>query len=278
MRFTKVHGLGNDFVMLDDRGGAISSSHDVSALAVRLCHRQAGIGGDGIILVCDSDSCDIRMRIINNDGSEAEMCGNGIRCFAKYVYERGIVTKPELTVETLAGVIRPKLIFEGGKITGIKVDMGVPSFERAAIPMLGEGECMPGELTIDGKKLEICSMLMGVPHTMVFVEDATDCDMLRVGALVQNDPVFPRKTNVNFVQVIDDRTLRVRTYERGCGPTLTCGTGSSATAVATFLTGRTGREVDIQLELGTLHIEYNENGRVYMTGPAELVFSGEYSI
>lgn len=271
MQFTKVHGLGNDFIVLDGRG----EDRDYIVLAKKLCNRQTGIGADGLLIILPSDKADIRMRIVNSDGSEAEMCGNGIRCFAKYVYERGIVPKTEFGVETLAGVMRPKIVLKDGKVNGVTVDMGEPYLECAEIPVVGEGRCVGRELTVQGKTLEYTTVLVGVPHTTIYVDDPTDKQWMALGWDIEHASVFPRRTNVNFAHVVNDHTVIVRTFERGCGPTLACGTGACSVAVASFLNGFTGRSVDIQIELGTLHIDWAEDNHVYMTGPAELVYDGE---
>lgn len=272
MKFTKMHGLGNDFLVIDARG---MHGADFNALAPQLCDRHTGVGGDGLLLVQNSDTADVRMRIVNSDGSEAEMCGNGIRCFAKYVYEQGVVKKTAFSVETLAGVMRPALLIEDGAVTGVRVDMGRPFLNCEEIPVEGTGRCIDRELTVNGQTLHFTSVLVGVPHTMIFVDDLTKADIAGLGSAVERAPVFPRRTNVNFVEVVDDHTVRSRTWERGCGRTLACGTGACSTAVACALTGRTGRSVDVQIELGTLHIDWAANDHVYMTGPAEVAFTGE---
>lgn len=271
MHFTKVHGLGNDFILLDGR----TETRDYNAIAPRLCHRQTGIGADGLLIVLPSDKAEIRMRIVNSDGSEAEMCGNGIRCFAKYVYEQGIVPSAEFGVETLAGVMRPKIVLKNGAVSGVTVDMGEPYLECAEIPVLGEGRCIDRELTVRGETLRYTTVLVGVPHTVIFVDDPTDPKWMERGWEIEHASVFPRRTNVNFTHVVNDHTAVVRTFERGCGPTLACGTGACSAAVASFLNGKTGRSVDIQIELGMLHIDWAEDNHVYMTGPAEIVFTGE---
>ena len=274
MQFTKVHGLGNDFIILDGR----TVSHDYPALAKRLCHRQTGIGADGLLIIEDSDSADIRMRIVNEDGSEAEMCGNGIRCFAKYVYEQKIVDQTEFAVETLAGIMRPKLVMQGGEVTAVTVDMGEPYLECAEIPVVGEGRCIDREMRVQGETLRYTTVLVGVPHTLIYVDDPTNKKWMNMGWDIEHASVFPRRSNVNFARVLDEHTLEMRTFERGCGPTLACGTGACAAAVASYLNGKTERSVDVQIELGTLHIDWAEDNHVYMTGPAEIVYSGEIQI
>ena len=274
MRFTKVHGLGNDFIILDGR----TESRDYAALAPKLCHRQTGIGADGLLIIENSAKADIRMRIINEDGSEAEMCGNGIRCFAKYVYREGIVPRTEFGVETLAGIMRPKLVIADGEVAGVTVDMGEPFLECAEIPVVGEGRCIDRELTVQGVTLRYTTVLVGVPHTLIYVDDPTDTKWMNMGWDIEHASVFPKRTNVNFAKVVDEHTLMMRTFERGCGPTLACGTGACSAAVASYLNGKTERSVDVNIELGTLHIDWAEDNHVYMTGPAEIVFTGEIKL
>ena len=274
MQFTKVHGLGNDFIIIDGR----KDTRDYAALAKKLCHRQTGIGADGLLIVENSERAEIRMRIVNEDGSEAEMCGNGIRCFAKYVFREDIVPKTEFGVETLAGIMRPKLVLQDGVVTGVTVDMGEPVLECEAIPVAGNGRCIDREMTIQGETLRYTTVLVGVPHTLIYVDDPTDKKWMNMGWDIEHASVFPKRSNVNFAKVVDERTLVMRTFERGCGPTLACGTGACSVAVASYLNGKTERSVDINIELGTLHIDWAEDNHVYMTGPAEIVFTGEISI
>lgn len=274
MDFVKMHGLGNDFVFIEDKTG---QDKDYTALARAMCNRHTGIGADGLIVIVDSRVADVRMRIINSDGSEAEMCGNGIRCFAKYVYDSGIIEKKQFTVETPAGIMEPEItVGADNKAELITINMGRPSFNRSEIPMEGaEGRVLNEDLCVDGENWKITSLLMGVPHTVTYVDDVDTVDIEKIGPLFEKHEAFPKHTNINFAQQMDDRTVKVRTWERGAGATLACGTGSCSVAVASFLNGRTGREVDIQLPLGTLHIEYREeDGNVYMTGPAAVSFTG----
>lgn len=276
MLFSKMHGLGNDFIVIDARG---KEDIDYNSLAKRMCHRHIGVGADGILLVLDSKLADIRMRIINSDGSEAEMCGNGIRCFSKYVFERGIVKKDKFKVETLAGIIEPELILnEYGLVEKVKVNMGKPSFKRKDIPMQGdpESDAINTSIEVDGKEYKITSLLMGVPHTVLFVDDVEKVDIYTLGPKIEKHEVFPRKTNVNFVQVIDKNNIKVRTWERGAGATYACGTGSCASVIASNLNGFTERKANVHLYFGTLEIEWQDDGIVFMTGPAEEVFVGEY--
>ena len=276
MDFVKMHGLGNDFVFIEDKTG---QDKDYTALARAMCNRHTGIGADGLIVIVDSRVADVRMRIINSDGSEAEMCGNGIRCFAKYVYDSGIIEKKRFTVETPAGIMEPEItVGADNKAKLITINMGRPSFNRSEIPMEGaDGRVLNEDLCVDGENWKITSLLMGVPHTVTYVDDVDTVDIEKIGPLFEKHEAFPKHTNINFAQQMDDRTVKVRTWERGAGATLACGTGSCSVAVASFLNGRTGREVDIQLPLGTLHIEYREeDGNVYMTGPAAVSFTGTW--
>lgn len=276
MDFVKMHGLGNDFVFIEDKTG---QDKDYTALARAMCNRHTGIGADGLIVIVDSRVADVRMRIINSDGSEAEMCGNGIRCFAKYVYDNGIIEKKRFTVETPAGIMEPEItVGADNKAELITINMGRPSFNRSEIPMEGaDGRVLNEDLCVNGANWKITSLLMGVPHTVTYVDDVDTVDIEKIGPLFEKHEAFPKHTNINFAQQMDDRTVKVRTWERGAGATLACGTGSCSVAVASFLNGRTGREVDIQLSLGTLHIEYREeDGNVYMTGPAAVSFTGTW--
>lgn len=276
MDFVKMHGLGNDFVFIEDKTG---QDKDYTVLARAMCNRHTGIGADGLIVIVDSRVADVRMRIINSDGSEAEMCGNGIRCFAKYVYDSGIIEKKQFTVETPAGIMEPEItVGADNKAELITINMGRPSFNRSEIPMEGtNGRVLNEDLCVDSENWKITSLLMGVPHTVTYVDDVDSVDIEKIGPLFEKHEAFPKHTNINFAQQMDDRTVKVRTWERGAGATLACGTGSCSVAVASFLNGRTGREVDIQLPLGTLHIEYREeDGNVYMTGPAAVSFTGTW--
>lgn len=273
MKITKMHGLGNDFIVFFDEG---TIELDVTDMAQRLCDRHTGIGADGLVIVMPSEVADVRMRIINSDGSEAEMCGNGIRCFAKYAYDRKIITKDIFTVETLAGIMTPEIIAEDGVAKLVKVNMGKPTFTASAIPMAVEAEkVIDYTIDVDGTSYVVSSVLLGVPHTEVFVDDVKTVPLTVLGPKIEKHPLFPKGTNVNFVQVVNENTVKVRTWERGAGATLACGTGSCSSAVMAHEKGLTGRSVDVELYLGTLHIDYDEDGTVYMTGPAEEVFSLE---
>lgn len=269
MTFTKMHGLGNDFLVFEDDG----QNRDWPKLAINLCRRRLSVGADGILVVLPSESADVRMRIFNADGSEAEMCGNGIRCFAKYVYERGIAPKLQMTVETLAGVMVPRLKLAEGKVTEVTVDMGIPYFERARIPMTGEGSAFDVPITAAGQAVIVSALLMGVPHAVMQVQNIDALDAAELGPAIETHPLFPKKTNVNFAEVIDREHIRVLTWERGAGLTLACGTGSCASVVALHQKGIVGRCVYVQLAAGQLFIEVLEDGRVMMTGPAQDVYT-----
>ena len=275
MEFMKVHGLGNDFILLEQ---AAYEGRDLAKLAIRLCDRHTGIGADGLLLVAapgrkDADIC---MRIINQDGSEAEMCGNGIRCFARYVFEQGLVSGTEFRVETKAGVMVPHITVEAGRVKAVKIDMGKPALERQAVPMEGPaGQVVSEKLVLeDGSSYAITSMFMGVPHTMVFVDSLCDALVSSVGRRIEKNPVFPQGTNVNFVVLHSRSEIEVRTWERGAGATLACGTGCCASAVAACLNGYTDRDVTVQVQLGSLQIQYAADETVWMSGPAEIVYRG----
>lgn len=274
MYFYKMHGLGNDFVLTRDLDGTIAASPE---RARRICNRHTGIGADGWMLVRRSACCDVQMYLYNSDGSVAEMCGNGLRCLAKFVYDQKIVEKDTFTVETLAGVMKVQLTVENGKAVLVTANLGKASLERAAIPMVGEGICRLETVVSQGREFTISACLMGVPHVVVFGRDFTDEDVLRYGPGLETDPMFPRKANINFANILDDHTVELRTWERGCGRTLACGTGSSATAVLCHQAGFTGADVEICLQEGNLRIRDTEDG-VIMTGPAAYSFEGETAL
>ncbi len=276
MLFTKMHGLGNDFIVID---APDAQKYGYPSLAQRLCDRHTGIGADGLIVVVPSAQCDLRMRIFNQDGSEAEMCGNGIRCFAKYAYERGRVERERFTVETLAGVVEPEIMLERGEVLGVRVKMGKPGLQRGDVPMQGPaGRVINEQFTISAGKFRISALSMGVPHAVVFVDSLEAAHPELIGPQIERHPSFPQRTNVTFARVIDSRNLEMRTWERGAGLTLACGTGACAAAVAGFLNGLTGRRVTARLKLGELNIEYEKDETVYMTGPAKESFVGEIAL
>ncbi|WP_298461406.1 diaminopimelate epimerase [uncultured Mitsuokella sp.] len=275
MKFSKWQGCGNDFVLINCLQDKVA---DYAAFAQEVCDRHYGVGADGILVVEPSVKADFRMRIFNTDGSEAEMCGNGIRCFARYLYDSHLTDKKEFTVETGAGVLVPRLIFEGDTVSGVRVDMGEPILEGDEIPVKGFGRrhVVNEKLTVEGKDYAMTCVSMGNPHCVIYVDDAEGFPIHELGSSFEHHPAFPRKTNTEFVEVKDRGHVRMRVWERGAAVTLACGTGSCATAVAGVLTGRTDRSVEVQLDGGTLHVEWDEaSNHVFMTGPAELVFTGE---
>ena len=273
--FTKWQGCGNDFVLVNGFSERLDEE-DLGALAQRICDRHYGIGADGLILVLPSKAADFRMRILNADGSEAEMCGNGIRCFAGVVHDEGLSDKEEFTVETGAGILVPRLQLADGKLQGVRVDMGEPTLAGDRIPVLGFGAAHVVEQPIEagGEKISMTCVSMGNPHCVIFVEDAEAVPIERIGPLLERHEAFPKKTNVEFAAVLDASHIRMRVWERGAAVTLACGTGSCATLVAAALTGRTERAAEVQLDGGRLQIEWAEDNHVYMTGPAEKVFAG----
>jgi len=275
MEFIKMHGLGNDFVFLDHF--SVAADKDYPKLAKKLCHRQFGIGGDGLVVILPSQVADARMRIINSDGSEPEMCGNGIRCFAKYVYDQGIVIHNPMRVETLAGVLTIHLNIKEAQVQGVRVDMGEPILRADLIPALGQGEPVVGEtLEVLGETFQYTAVSMGNPHCVIFVEDFATLDFERLGPAVEKHSLFPRKTNVEFIEVNSPQDLTMKVWERGAGPTLACGTGACASAVAAVLNHKTERAVTVHLPGGDLFIEWGLDNHVYMTGPATYVFKGEW--
>ena len=278
MEIIKMHGLGNDFVFLDLFHKQTIAERPEGAypeLARKLCHRQFGVGGDGLIVVLPSEGADARMRIFNLDGSEPEMCGNGIRCFARYIFDKGYIKKKSIRVETLAGILTLQLNIDGDKVSGVCVDMGEPILKPNLIPVLAEGEPVIGtKLEVEGQEFKFTAVSMGNPHCVIFVDDYKKLDFERLGPAIEKHPLFPRKTNVEFIRVNSRTELTMKVWERGAGPTLACGTGACASAVATVLNGKTERKVTVHLPGGDLLIEWGEDNRVYMTGPATYVFKG----
>lgn len=267
-----MHGLGNDFIIIDNRGGAINGAK-AKDLARRLCDRRLSVGADGLLLLSGSAVADAKMCIFNADGSEAEMCGNGIRCFVKYCYENGIVNKKEVTVETLAGVKKVWLVLENNEVKAVKVDMGAPSWERSEIPMRGQGICIEEDLWVGKHNFRVTCLSMGNPHCVIFEDNSDEVPVDQWGPLIENHESFPKRTNIEFTQVINRNELKVRVWERGCGETLACGTGACAAAVAANRLGKIGSKVKVRLEGGELQIDIEE--QVFMTGPAEKIFEGK---
>lgn len=280
MKFTKMQGLGNDFVILDCINDKLKfTEKEIEELSIKMCDRHFGIGADGILLVLPSGKADIRMRIINSDGSEAEMCGNGIRCFARFVYEKGIVKKDTMTIDTLAGIMVPKILTDAeGHVTNVEVDMGEPVLERQDIPMVGEGRAVSEPIQIEDREFKVTAVSMGNPHCVIFMDDLKDFQIEYWGPRIEKSKYFPRKTNVEFVQVVNDSEVIMRVWERGAAVTLACGTGSCATATACVLNKKTGRDILLHLDGGDLRVRWDEaSNHLFMTGPAEESFVGTYN-
>lgn len=274
--FTKMHGTGNDYIYIN---AMKKMPKKPESLAVQMSDRHYGVGSDGLILVLPSDEADFRMSMFNPDGSEAEMCGNGIRCFVKYVFDKGLTKKKEISVETLAGIKHLKLQVRNNKVTSVLVDMGEPVLQRERIPMLGEpGMVIREQLPLeDGTRFSITSVSMGNPHVVIFVEDIVNFPVAKYGPLIENNDLFPRRTNVEFVQIINEKEVIQRTWERGTGETLSCGTGASAVTVACILTKKTERKLKVHLSGGDLDLEWKEkDNHVYLKGPAVEVFEGHW--
>ncbi len=274
IKFTKMHGLGNDYVYIDAINQKIENE---SSLAKFVSNRHFGIGSDGLILICKSEVADFKMRMFNSDGSEAEMCGNGIRCVGKFVYDKGLTNKTTVKIETLAGIKTLILNIKDGKVETARVDMGEPILEAEKIPVISTEKPVKNlELEAENKKFKFTCVSMGNPHAITIVENTKEFDVEKYGKVLEIDKAFPKKANIEFAQIIDRQNINMRVWERGAGETLACGTGACATAVACNLNGLTDRKVNIELLGGTLNIEWNEiDNHVYMTGPAVTVFDGE---
>ena len=278
MKFSKMHGLGNDYIFINCTKG-YEKIENPEELSRKLSNPHFGIGGDGIILICDSNIADFKMRIFNKDGSESEICGNGIRCVGKYVYDFGLTKKEEITIETLAGTKNLKLNIDKGKVTSVKVDMGEPILEPNKIPIICDNDKNKVELNLFCDIFIFNCVSMGNPHAITLINDIEKFDVVKYGKIVESDKHFPNKTNVEFVQVLDKNTIKMKVYERGSGETLACGSGACASVVSCVINGLTERNVRVNLLGGYLNIEYNENNNhVYMTGPAVLVFNGEINL
>ncbi|GIO30640.1 MULTISPECIES: diaminopimelate epimerase [Paenibacillus] len=274
MEFTKMHGLGNDFIVIY---GEQALPGNAAELAVKWCDRYFGIGADGLVYILPSERADYRMRIINSDGSEAEQCGNAIRCVAKYVYDHGYVKREEITIETLgAGVQKIAIQAENGKAALMTVDMGEPVLSGLRIPTtIDAAQVVDVPLEADGETFRFTAVSMGNPHCVIYVDDAVHFDLHAWGPKLEAHPLFPKKVNVEFATVLDRKTIDMRVWERGAGPTLACGTGACATLVSSVLNGKTDREAEVRLKGGSLFIKWNEaDNRIYMTGPAAFVFAG----
>ena len=274
MNFTKMHGIGNDYVYIETFTQPVPV--DPAGLAVRVSDRHFGIGSDGLILIMPSERADARMRMFNADGSEGEMCGNGVRCVAKYLYDHGLARKEKVAVETGRGVLSLALEVEGGKVSRVRVDMGAPILRAAEIPTLLPGDPpLDAPLRIDGRTLEATAVSMGNPHAVIYVDDVQAFPLESLGPTLEHHPSFPRRVNVHIVELTSRAKVRMRTWERGSGITLACGTGACAVCVAGVLTGRTERRILAHLPGGDLQLDWPASpGSVFMTGPATEVFSG----
>lgn len=276
MRFTKMHGIGNDYVYVDCFRETVSG--DVAELARAIADRHCGVGGDGLILICPSERADARMRMFNADGSESEMCGNGIRCVAKYVYDHAIARQPTLRIETGRGVLTLDLSFVEGKVDRVRVNMGAPILDGPKIPTTLPGNpVVNAPLEVAGRQLQVTCVSMGNPHCITYVEQLDDEWVHVVGRAIESDRHFPQRVNAEMIEVISPREVNMRVWERGSGETQACGTGACAVCVAGVLTGRTERKLLAHLPGGELELEWGADNHVYMTGPAVEVFSGDWS-
>ena len=275
MRFTKMQGLGNDYVYVNCFEEKVARP---SETAVRVSDRHFGIGADGLILIKPSEKADFEMEMYNADGSRGEMCGNGIRCVAKYVYDYGLTDQTHISIETLGGIKYLDLIVEEGRVRLVKVDMGSPVLEAEQIPIIGLGNRVLDEpIRVDDMEYRITGVSMGNPHGVVFLKDVKNLEIEKIGPLFEHQECFPNRVNTEFAHVLDRQTAEMRVWERGSGETLACGTGACAVAVACVLNGYTEEEVTVKLLGGELQIRWDrEKDRVYMTGPAEVVFDGEW--
>ena len=277
MKFTKMHGIGNDYVYVNCFKEEVP---DPSQTAIKVSDRHFGIGSDGLILIKPSDVADGKMEMYNADGSQGAMCGNGIRCVAKYMYDYGLTDKTSISVETKSGIKYLDLTVENGKVSTVKVNMGAPILKATDIPVLCDTEQMVDQpVTVDGKEWKITCVSMGNPHAITYIEDVKNLDIEKIGPKFENHPIFPDRVNTEFVKVIDRKTVEMRVWERGSGETLACGTGACATAVACILNGLTEDEVTVKLLGGDLTIFWDrKENLVYMTGSATTVFDGEIEL
>lgn len=276
LEFIKMHGLGNDYVYMNAINQNIKNRNE---LAKKVSDRHYGIGSDGLILICESNVADFRMQMFNSDGTEAEMCGNGIRCVGKYVYDNGFTNKNNLTIETLAGIKKLKLITKDKKVEKVKVDMGEPIFEPEKIPVISKENPVKGlNLNLLDRSFKFTCISMGNPHAVTFIDDEiNNFDVEKYGKEAEKNEAFPKRTNVEFINMINKNKIKMRVWERGAGETLACGTGACASAVAAILNGYTDRNIFVELLGGILEIEWNKkDNHIYMTGPATTVFKGFY--
>lgn len=277
MEFTKMHGCGNDYIYVNCMEKMIENPEETSIL---VSDRHFGIGSDGLILICPSQKADFRMKMYNADGSEGNMCGNGVRCIAKYVYEFGLTKETTISLETKSGIKYLYLTVENGKVVSVKVNMGAPILKPAAIPVtVGEDDCIDRPITIEGKEYRMTCVSMGNPHAVLFVEDTQSLDLEKIGPKFEHAKEFPERVNTEFVQILNDHEINMRVWERGSGETFACGTGTCASVVACVLNKKTKNQVLVHLLGGDLEIDYDEEAdTVWMTGPASVVCSGEVDI
>jgi diaminopimelate epimerase len=277
MNFTKMQGIGNDYIYINCFEEKVENP---SKLSVRLSDRHFGIGSDGIILIEPSAGADCRMDIYNADGSQAMMCGNGIRCVGKYVYERGIAKKDVLKIDTMSGIKTLRLDIQAGTVVSVTVDMGAPGFKAEDIPaVFPKDQIIDEPITVDGIKYRITCVSMGNPHCVLFVDDVNKIDIEKIGPKFENHAMFPNRANIEFIQILNKNEINMRVWERGSGETWACGTGACASAAACFVNKKTERKVKVHLRGGDLGINWDEKtGNVYMTGPAEFVFDGNVQI
>lgn len=276
IKFTKMHGLGNDYVYIDCTKRL--KIRNEAELAKLISNRHFGIGSDGMILICRSDVADFKMKMLNSDGTEAEMCGNGIRCLGKFVYDRGLTRKKELQIETLAGIKKLKLNIKEYKVVEVEVDMGEPILEANKIPVLSTKYPVKNLLVkIEDREFYLTCVSMGNPHCVIMVKNLNSFDVKRYGEILENYSIFPQRANIEFIQIVDKKYIKMRVWERGTGETLACGTGACAAVVACSLNNYIGRESVVELLGGRLKIRWDlNNNHVYMTGPAETVYDGEW--
>ena len=278
MKFTKMHGCGNDYIYVNCFTEKIE---EPSVIAKKVSDRHFGIGSDGLILICPSETADFKMRMFNADGSEGKMCGNGIRCVAKYVYDNGMTDKEVITVETLSGIKTLQLAVSEGRVQAVTVDMGSPVLTPSQIPVKCEGDRIINQpVSVGGKEYYITCVSMGNPHAVVFTEEeVTALNLEKIGPLFENHEIFPDRVNTEFIHVIDEKTIDMRVWERGSGETLACGTGACASVVACVLNHKTEDEVLVHLLGGDLEVRYDrEKNTVLLTGPAEFICTGEIAI
>jgi len=266
IKFTKMHGLGNDFILIDCTKNELPG---IQRIVKKLSDRRFGVGFDQALILRKSKKADWRMDIYNNDGGRVEMCGNGIRCLAHYIWTKRLSSKKRLEIETLAGIIRPE---RAGKM--VRVDMGEPVLEGKLIPTGASGPVVDHMLEALDRVFPVTCVSMGNPHCVIFVDDVNNFPVEKYGPVIENDKFFPKRTNVEFIEVVNKKRLKMRVWERGAGETLACGTGATAAAVAAYLKGLAGKKVSVALKGGTLEIEWGQDNHAYMTGPAETVFTG----